>query len=123
MGAGYLPGARRPTAYNGAMKVWIVTENLFWSARLLRSVRAMGHEAADAGADAVQACDGDWVLLDLSSLCTAKDVAGWKASGATVVGFAGHKEQEKLATGKEMGCDEVVSNSTITNLLDRVIRT
>ena len=105
------------------MKVWIVTDNLFWSARLLRSVRGLGHEAVDAGGGAVQGSPGDWVLLDLSSPITSDQVADWKAAGATVVGFAGHKEQDKLMAGRAMGCDQVVSNSTVTNLLGQVLKT
>jgi len=111
--------------YEGEMTVAIFEENLIWSARLAKSVSSLGHEAIilDRLPSELPAADFAIVNLGSTKFDLANVVPELKAAGVHVIGHAGHKEKPLLAAGDEFGCDQVVSNSTLTFRLETLLRT
>ncbi len=105
------------------MRVLIFEDNLMWSARLRGSVQALGHEAVVIDKPAAGLPEGELAIVNLGSdrLPAADLVPRLKAAGVHVVGHAGHKEKPLTQLGNELGCDQVVSNSTITFHLAKVL--
>jgi hypothetical protein len=101
------------------MRVLIVERNLIWGPRLANGARAAGHEATLTGSLP------DPLEFDVAILNLADAQPGWveclHAAGVKVIAHAGHKEGEKLLSGKEMGCDIVATNSEITNKLSALL--
>jgi hypothetical protein len=98
------------------MKVLVFEDNLFWSARLQKTLFALGHECEvltalpedDRGARAAL------VNLGSGAFDPNELVPGLKALGLYVIGHAGHKEVSLRKLGKEAGCDRIASNSEMT---------
>lgn len=110
------------------MRVLIFEDNLMWSARLRQSLLGLGHEpilVEQLPADLQSLPHAEVAILNLGSekLWSGELVQALKSKGAWVVGHAGHKESGKLAAGREEGCDNVVSNSTLTWKLGEVLAT
>lgn len=105
------------------MRVLIFEDNLMWSARLAQSVRGLGHEALVIGAMPAELPPADVAIVNLGSdrLPASDLVPRLRALGVRTIGHAGHKEKPLLESGRESGCDEVVSNSTITHKLGDVL--
>lgn len=94
------------------MKVLVFEPNLFWSARLLKSLEHLGHEAELV--DEVR--DGDVALVNLGAkeLDPEKLVGALRERGVYVIGHAGHKEKDLREMGNRVGCDRIASNSEMT---------
>lgn len=105
------------------MRVAIYEDNLMWSARLVRNLQALGHEAVvlETQPDTLPAADVAIVNLGSAVFAATSLVPALKQSGAHVIGHAGHKEKPLLAAGNESGCDQVVSNSTLTFRLAEIL--
>lgn len=104
------------------MKVLIVEDNLMWSERLRRGAAALGHQAivsAEGRCDATP--DLALVNLGLRKADAGAIVRSLKARGVRVIGHAGHKEKDLLATGEAAGCDRIVSNGTLAARLADVL--
>ncbi len=101
------------------MRVLVVERNLIWGPRLANSARAAGHEALLASTPP-ESLDFDVAILNLAD----STQPAWSVSPCgkvKVIAHAGHKEGEKLLSGKEMGCDIVATNSEITNKLSALL--
>lgn len=105
------------------VKILIFEDNLMWSERLRKTVKGLGHEAVVVSRLKADLPKGDVAILNLGSesLWSSELVASLKANGVFLIGHAGHKEKQKLEAGREVGIDQVVSNSTLTFKLDEVL--
>ncbi len=90
-------------------------DNLMWSARLCKSLKALGHEPEVVG-EVPEATDARVAIVNLGSpkFDAATVVPRLRALGVHVIGHAGHKEKEVLELGRVAGCDTLASNSTLT---------
>lgn len=116
------------------MKILIFEDNLIWSARLVQSLRALGHEA-EVVSPKRPTGDGEQApppnpppqaqtfrgggapgaaIVNLGSPGIKELVEGLRASGIYVIGHAGHKEKDLHALGKEAGCDRLATNGELT---------
>lgn len=104
------------------MKVLLFDDNLMWSARLTKSLRALGHEPAVASA-VPDATDAAAAIVNLGSakFDATEVVPRLRALGVHVIGHAGHKEKDLLALGKSAGCDTLASNSKLTFSLEELL--
>lgn len=105
------------------MKVLVFEDNLFWSARLQKTLYAMGHECEVLAAIPDSARDARVALVNLGLRIVepAQLVPQLKALGIYVVGHAGHKETKLRKQGREMECDRIASNSEMTFKLGRIL--
>lgn len=112
------------------MRVLILEDNLFWSARWVRSLRALGHETVLAGSVAKAPAwlaagppEAEVAIANLGT--TVLPLEEWlpalRALGVRTVGHAGHKEKGLLDRGRAAGCDLVVTNGEITHKLAAVL--
>lgn len=109
------------------MRVLILERNLLWSSRLMKTLEALGHEAAVAeSAEKAEEADADVAIVNLSdpNWDPRTLVPALKARSQWVIGHAGHKEKDLHRLGKEVGCDAMATNSQLTfklaELLDQV---
>ncbi len=98
-------------------------DNLMWSPRLVKSIAALGHEAIVMETEPAELPDMKVGIVNLGSQAfeTRDLVAKLKAEGVHVIGHAGHKETPLLEFGRDMGCDQVVSNSSLTFHLEKIL--
>lgn len=109
------------------MRVWVFEDNLMWSVRLARAIRALGHEASVLTAPPEhETADVAIVNLGSAALPGAELGASLAERGVYVIGHAGHKETPLLAGGRRAGCHRVATNRETTerlgNLLDEAGR-
>ena len=104
------------------MLVWIFEDNLMWSARLAKSVQALGHEAVVLSAVPAEGA-GDVAILNLGSgrLPGAELAPLLKARGVFTIAHAGHKEKALLEVGRVAGCDRIATNSELTFKLEGLL--
>ena len=101
------------------MKILLFEDNLIWSSRLLKSLRALGHTANVAKAIPEEGADA--AIVNLGSPGVGDLVAQLRARDISVIGHAGHKEKDLLVLGKEAGCDILASNSELTFKIESVL--
>lgn len=103
------------------MRVLIYEDNLIWSARLVRSVRAFGHEAIVV--DKPEPMAGDVAILNLGSLTlpTAELAPKLQAAGVVTIAHAGHKEKPLHEMGRQAGCDILATNSELTHKIEELL--
>lgn len=107
------------------MIVLIYEDNLMWSARLRQSVVALGHQAVVLTSAGQDVPDAQAAIVNLGSSTIPPDVVVplLQEKGVHVIGHAGHKEKPLAKLGNDLGCDQVVSNSSLTfhlaNLLEK----
>jgi len=107
-----------------ASTIVLLDDNLLSSSGLMTALKRAGYrvvllyEARDAPARASAAAPRA-ILVNLASLAwnATALVRNLKAepglAGVPIVGFAGHKEVERIAAAREAGCDHVAANSAI----------
>jgi hypothetical protein len=104
------------------MRVWIFEDNLLWSARLAKSLQALGHEGVVLQAIPTEgAADAAIVNLGSAKIPAVEIVPQLKARGVFTIGHAGHKEKDLLALGREAGCDKVATNSELTYKIENIL--
>ena len=109
----------RPYSY---VRVLIVEDNLMWSARLIRTITTLGHDAiVVTNLDQPQDADAAIVNLGAKTLAPETVVPKLRARGIHVIGHAGHKEKELHELGAEIGCDTLATNSELTFKLDKLL--
>lgn len=107
-----------------AMTVLIVEDNLFWSARLRQSVLALGAHPEVSPPAPVDADPAPAIaIVNLGGRRYSADavIRSLKARGVRVIGHAGHKETELLEIGRQAGCDDVVTNGSLTFHLPKIL--
>ena len=120
MGLGYQEGL---AGVPRLMTVLILENNLMWSVRLRHGLVALGHDAKVVENVSAPFEPAQLAILNLGveSFATADVVARLKSAGCRVVAHAGHKESPLMSLGNELGCDQVVSNSTLTHKLAEIV--
>lgn len=112
------------------MRVLLLEDNLFWSARWMRSLKALRHEVTLADAEsrapawlASGPAQADVAIANLgtTSLPLEQWLPALRALGVRTIGHAGHKEKGLLDRGRQAGCDLVVTNGEITHKLAMVL--
>jgi hypothetical protein len=95
------------------MRVQILESNLMWSVRLASGVRLAGHEVVSDEPDAA--------IVNLGEPASRDQVATLRAAGVHVIAHAGHKELELHELGRNLGCDQLVTNRELTVRLGDII--
>ena len=105
------------------MKVLLFDDNLFWSARLQKTLYAMGHECEVLAAAPDVDRGAEIALVNLSQKSPAPEdlLPALKGLGLYVVGYAGHKETELREMGAKAGCDRIASNGEMTFKLGKIL--
>lgn len=103
------------------MRVLLFESNLMWSAKLVRSIRGLGHDPLTG--DAKNLVAADVAVINLGELAGggADLIARLHAQGTKVIAHAGHKEKDLLALGKDSGADILASNSQLTFKLPELL--
>ncbi len=102
------------------MTVLIFEDNLMWSARLVTSLRALGHEPVVMTTVPVTT-EAQAAILNLASPAFKDLVPQLKAKGIHTIGHAGHKEKDLLELGKAAGCDRIATNSELTYKIEALL--
>jgi hypothetical protein len=105
------------------MTILVYEDNLLWSSRLVKSLRALGHEPIvrtkpDASPDGAKAAI---VNLGSAGLEPEKLVPALNAMGIHTIGHAGHKELEIMELGRRCGCTTLATNSQLTFKIESLI--
>lgn len=105
------------------MTVLVFEHNLLWSARLERTLRALGHTPVvlDRLPATLPAGEAAIVNLSIPGIDLDALVPRLKEQGTHVIGHAGHKEADKLDDGRVLGCDQILSNGTLTFKLEQAL--
>ncbi len=105
------------------MRVLVFENNLMWSARLQKSLTALGHEAViyDRLPDDIRPASAAIINLGIEEFADQAWINTLRENGIYTIGHAGHKEKPLLQHGKEAGCDRIVSNSLLTFKLDQIL--
>ncbi len=105
------------------MKILIFEDNLIWSVRLKKSIQSLGHEPIVLSKIPENIPEAKIAILNLSmdSLLLRSLIPKLKEQSIYLVAHAGHKEKEKLEFGKEIGCDQIVSNGTLTYKIEKIL--
>lgn len=104
------------------MLIWILEDNLIWSARLAKSLQTLGHEAVVLSSVPTEG-RADVAILNLGSLKLpgAELAPVLKARGVYTIAHAGHKEKALLEVGRVAGCDRIATNSELTFKLEGLL--
>lgn len=103
------------------MRVLVFEPNLMWSARLKRSLVALGHEPVLRTSYAREPADAAIVNLGESALDPTALIDALHQSGVPVIAHAGHKEKELAALGRQAGADVLATNSQLTFKLEELL--
>jgi len=110
--------------------ILVFERNLLWSARLERTLRALGHTPVVLDRLPATLPAGEAAIVNLKAAIVNLSIPGidlealiplLKAQGTHVIGHAGHKEGDKLGGGVDLGCDQVLSNSALTFKLEEAL--
>ena len=105
------------------MRVLIFESNLMWSSRLVKSLKALGHEPAVLGGTPADVrADSAIINLGDPKFDPRKLVEQLHDRGIKVIAHAGHKEKELLELGREAGADVLATNSQLTYKLEELLR-
>lgn len=103
------------------MRVLVFESNLFWSSRLLKTLKELGFDSKLAGQQEFGPFEAEVALVNLGEPQFLALVPTLKESGVFVIGHAGHKEKELRELGRQSGCDRIASNSEITFKLKELL--
>jgi len=105
------------------MTILIFEDNLIWSARLLKSCQALGHEATILTKLSDDVVGPAVAIVNLGSQAIPVEplVSMLKAKGIGIVAHAGHKEKELHELGRQLGCDRLATNGELTYKLEAVL--
>lgn len=103
------------------MRVLIFEPNLMWSARLKRSLVALGHEPVLRREYGGEPGDAAIVNLGESALDPSALIAALHEGGVPVIAHAGHKEKELAELGRQAGADVLATNSHLTFKLEELL--
>ncbi|NUL83034.1 MAG: hypothetical protein HUU60_09965 [Armatimonadetes bacterium] len=105
------------------MKAAIVDNDLLLAGKLAAGLRALGHEVRIVGSfDQVGSADIAFVNLGNRKLGALEGLADFRALfSGKIVGYAGHREKEIHARGRELGCDLTATNREIVSRLGPLI--
>lgn len=105
------------------MHILVFEPNLFWSARLMKTLAALGHQATLIGRPAASYPSGQVAIVNLgaSEWIATELIPKLREAGIYVIGHAGHKETELRELGRAAGCDRIASNSEMTFKIESLL--
>ena len=105
------------------MRVLVFESNLMWSARFVRTLTALGHEAAvrTTMPEFDEQADAAIVNLGEGPLPVVPLVERLRELGIRTIGHAGHREKELHELGRQAGCDVLATNREITMKMGEII--
>lgn len=105
------------------MKILIFENNLLWSERLKMSVQSLGYEPILLSKipESLPAAKVAILNLSMDSFLLSALMPKLKEQNLYVIAHAGHKEKEKLELGHKLGCDQIVSNGTLTYKIEEIL--
>ena len=103
------------------MRVLVFESNLFWSSRLLKTLRELGFDSRLVGPRERAPFEGEVALVNLGVPEYLAVIPNLRESGMYVIGHAGHKEKELRELGRQAGCDRIASNSEMTFKLKELL--
>lgn len=114
---GYPPLSIRP------MLVLIFETNLLWSARLVRTLKSLGHEPMLRGRMPESSEGAEVAIVNLgdSELDASELIARLHELGVKTIAHAGHKEKELHDLGRRAGADLLATNGKLTFKLDELL--
>ena len=106
------------------MVVLVFEDNLLWSSRLFKSLKALGHEPIVRTTPDPSPSGAEVAIVNLGSekLEPRALVPALNAAGICTIGHAGHKETEVLEFGHDIGCRILATNSQITFHLENLLK-
>lgn len=101
----------------------VFEDNLMWSARLMQSLKGLGHDGrlVTTMPGEVEAADAAIVNLGSKSLPGHVLAGRLKSHGIAVIAHAGHKEKDLLELGKLAGVEILATNSELTHKLPELL--
>lgn len=105
------------------MTILIFEDNLLWSARLLKSCKALGHDARILTKLSEEMAAPAVAIVNLGSHTIPVEplVSMLRAKSIGIVAHAGHKEKELHELGRQLGCDRLATNSELTYKLEAIL--
>lgn len=104
------------------MKIAVYEDNLIWSARLDKSIRALGHEAVIlSNLEVPEGIERAIVNLSSPTIDPRPLVEMLKSASIPIIAHAGHKETALRELGLDLGVDQLVSNSQLTFKLAEIL--
>ena len=112
-----------PIDHHKGMTVLVYEDNLLWSSRLVKSLKALGHVPIVRTKPDSTKGDADVAIVNLGSdgLEPESLVPALNAQGIHTIGHAGHKETEVLELGRRAGCTTLATNSQLTFKLENLL--
>lgn len=98
------------------MNILVADENLMWTTRLAKSLRALGHSPVLTEKMPQDNLECEVAIINLGSkaIPCQELVPKLKEWGVKIIAHAGHKELELLQLGEGLGCDVLCTNSELT---------
>lgn len=105
------------------MRVLIFEDNLLWSARLEKTLLALGTDVSMFDHVPASIPEADVALINLGSRAIDPKVLvpALKEAGIRVVAHAGHKETELRELGLALGCERIATNGEMTFKLAQIL--
>jgi hypothetical protein len=106
-----------------SMRVLVFENNLMWSPRLRKSIESLGHEVVvfERPPAELPPARAAIVNLGVPEFADQALIDRLREAGTYTIGHAGHKEKPLLDHGREVGCDRIVSNSTLTFKVEQLL--
>jgi hypothetical protein len=107
--------------HHEAVRILVYEDNLMWSVRLEKTLRALNHQPVTFARPEPQPADAAIVNLGAASLEPEILVPRLRQLGVHVIGHAGHREKELHELGRVIGCDTLATNRELTYSLERLL--
>ena len=104
------------------MRILVYEDNLLWSSRFLKTLRALGHDPEVRTKPDPAGAPVAIVNLGSPGMNAEALVPALITLGVHVIGHAGHKEKEILELGRAAGCQTVATNSEITYKIEDLLK-
>ena len=106
------------------MRVLIVEDNLLWSSRLFQAIRALGHETVVFHQDVASLLPIDFAVVGLAYRKSPLPpiIADLKHRKIFVLAHSGHADKDLIEQGREMACDRIVTNGSLTAKLQEYLQ-
>ena len=105
------------------MTILVFEDNLIWSARLAKTVQALGHQPMVLSRVPAELPEAEAAIVNLGSrqIKPPELIPRLKQAEIYVIAHAGHKETELLKLGKQLGCDRLATNGELTFKLGQLL--
>lgn len=101
------------------MRVWVFERNLLWSAKFVKALTTLGHEATIEST--VPEGEADLAIVNLGEPTVGETIDALKQRGIFTLAHAGHKEKDLIALGKEHQVDRIATNGEITHKFESIV--